>query len=293
MKNILLLAFVSVTFFTSCERTIDFDLNESTPKLVVEATIENDEYPMVFLSNSLNYFSEISPDIVANSFVHNAEIFITTGSQTHKLKEYSIPLGGYRFYYYTIDSANMSTAFKGQLNTSYNLRIVHDGQEYTSSTTIPANAKQIDSIWWQQAPVFVDSNRVAVMIKVTDPPGYGNYIRYFTKRNQEPFYPGLFSVFDDQIIDGSTYSVQVERAVPRSEEQEENFVYFFKGDTVTLKFCDIDKQTYDFWRTMEFSYSSVGNPFSSPTRVLSNISGNALGYFGGYACQFRTIIIPR
>jgi hypothetical protein len=43
---------------------------------------------------------------------------------------------------------------------------------------------------------------------------------------------------------------------------------------------------------MEFSYASLGDPFSSPTKVLSNIKGDALGYFGGYASQYRTIIIP-
>ncbi|MBL0131278.1 MAG: DUF4249 family protein [Chitinophagaceae bacterium] len=54
----------------------------------------------------------------------------------------------------------------------------------------------------------------------------------------------------------------------------------------------MDKATYDFWRTMEYTYSTVGNPFSSPTKVISNIKGGGLGYFGGYAAQFRTIIIP-
>jgi hypothetical protein len=44
---------------------------------------------------------------------------------------------------------------------------------------------------------------------------------------------------------------------------------------------------------MEYTYASVGNPFASPVKVLSNISNNALGYFGGYASQYRTIIIPR
>ncbi len=66
-----------------------------------------------------------------------------------------------------------------------------------------------------------------------------------------------------------------------------------KGDTVTLKLSNINKTTYDFWRTMEYTYASVGNPFASPVKVLSNISNNALGYFGGYASQYRTIIIPR
>ena len=44
---------------------------------------------------------------------------------------------------------------------------------------------------------------------------------------------------------------------------------------------------------MEYSYQSIGNPFSSPTKVLGNISNNALGYFGGYAAQYDTIIIPK
>jgi hypothetical protein len=43
---------------------------------------------------------------------------------------------------------------------------------------------------------------------------------------------------------------------------------------------------------MEFNYSSIGNPFSSPTKVLGNIKGGALGYFGGYAVQYSTIVIP-
>jgi hypothetical protein len=131
------------------------------------------------------------------------------------------------------------------------------------------------------------------MVKAFDPPGYGDYVRYFTSRNSEPFYAGWNSVFDDQIIDGTNYVVQVERGVSRNEGFEEDMFYFFKGDTVTLKLCNIDKATYEFWRTMEYSYSSNGNPFSTPTKVLSNISGDALGYFGGYACQFKTIVVPR
>jgi hypothetical protein len=59
-----------------------------------------------------------------------------------------------------------------------------------------------------------------------------------------------------------------------------------------LKLCTIDKATYDFWRTIEFVYVNAGNPFATPTRVLSNISNNGLGYFGGYAAQFRTVVLP-
>ncbi len=279
---------------TGCEKSISFKLDTVAPKLVVEATIENGQAPVVYLSKSLGYFSKIDASILAASFVHNAAVYVSNGLLTHQLKEYSVPVGGnYNFYYYSIDSASLATAFNGQLNTNYSLRIIWEGKEYTAATRIPGITKRIDSLFWKQAPGSNPPEKVALMVKATDPPGYGDYIRYFTKQNSDPFYPGLNSVFDDQVIDGSTYEVQVERGVDRNAEHPEGFSFFNKGDTVTLKLCNIDKATFDFWRTMEFTYSSVGNPFSSPTKVISNITGGALGYFGGYAAQYRRLIIPR
>ena len=288
-----LVAFIVCSLFLlSCEKSVTFKLDDVEPKLVVEATIENGEYPIVYLSHSLSFFSNVSPDIISNSFVHNAQIEISNGILTHQLKEYSIPVfGPYRFYYYTVDSSNLATAFRGQLNKQYSMHIVSDNKEYTAITHIPGITKQIDSIFWKPAPAPFYTSEAVLMGRFTDPPGYGDYIRYFTKRNNEPYYAGLTSVYDDQIIDGTSYTVQIDRGVPR-ESYGGNYLYFFKGDTITLKLCNIDKATYDFWRTMEFSYSNVGNPFSSPTKVLSNISGGALGYFGGYAVQYRTLIIP-
>ncbi len=278
----------------SCERKIDFKLDNVAPKLVVEATIENGQPPVVYLTQSQAYFSQIDLLTLANSFVRNAEVYVSNGVLTHRLKEYTIPAGGgLNFYYYSIDSANPATAFTGELGKHYSLRIITGGKEYTATTTIPAITKRIDSLYWKQAPGSNPPEKVALMIKATDPPGLGDYIRYFTRRNQEAFYPGLNSVFDDQIIDGSTYDIQVERGVERRGNIPEGYSFFEKGDTVTLKLCNIDKATYDFWRTMEFTYASVGNPFASPTKVSSNISNGGLGYFGGYAAQYRTIIIPR
>jgi len=278
----------------SCERKVDFKLDDVTPKLVVEASIENGQAPVVYLTKSQAYFSQIDLSTLANSFVRNAEVYVSNGTLTHRLKEYTIVAGGgLNFYYYSIDSADLATAFTGELSKKYSLRIVADGKEYTATTTIPAITKRIDSLYWKQAPGSNPPEKVAVMIKATDPPGLGDYARYFTKRNQEIFYPGLNSVFDDQIIDGSTYDIQVERGVERNGNIPEGYSFFDKGDTVTLKLCNIDKATYDFWRTMEFTYASVGNPFASPTKVSSNISNGGVGYFGGYAAQYRTIIIPR
>ena len=284
----------SVLFLSSCERGVEFKLDDVSPKLVVEATIENGQAPVVYLSKSQGYFSKIDLNALAASFVRNAEVYVSNGTLTHKLKEYIVPVGGgYNFYYYSNDPSSPATAFIGELNKSYSLRIVSEGKEYTSATTIPNITRRIDSLFWKPAPPGNEPGKVAVMVRAFDKPGLGDYVRYFTKRNSEPFYPGLASVYDDQVIDGSSYEVQVERGVNRNESQPEGYSFFDKGDTVTLKVCNIDKATYDFWRTMEYTYATVGNPFSSPTKVISNINGGGLGYFGGYGAQYKTIIIPR
>lgn len=296
MKSIFIIPVILSAFFvmTGCEKAVDFNLEESEPKIVVEATIENNTAPLVFLSRSLNYFSEIDPQLLASSFVHNADVSISNGTKTHKLKEYALPVdSGYVIYYYSIDSSNLSTAFIGQLNTQYTLRIVADGREYTANTTIPNITKKIDSLWWKQGPAIVDSNKVVAMVRATDPKGFGDYIRYYTKKNREPFYPPLNSVFDDFVIDGTTYDLELEPGVNRNLERDEDEHFFHKGDTVTFKTSNIDKITFDFWRTMEYSYASVGNPFATPVKVLGNIKGGALGYFGGYASQYHTLVIPK
>ncbi len=286
-------------FFSSCEKAINFNLQESPSQLVVDGSIENDKAPIIILSTSLDYFSQISSAILEKSFVHNATVTISNGIKTQQLKEYSIPADstGYTLYYYSIDSSNLADAFLGEFNTVYNLKIVVNGITYDAETHITSVAKKIDLINWQEAPQNPekpDTTKAVLVATITDPKGYGDYTRYYTSVNDSAFYPGLNSVFDDQITDGTTYTVQVDKGVNRNVKIDVNNYSFFKrGDTVAIKFCNIDKATYDFWRTMEYDYQSIGNPFSSPTTVLGNISNNGLGAFCGYAAQYVKIIIPK
>jgi len=281
--------------FSSCEKAIDIKLDKTESHLVVEATIENDKPPVVILSSSVDYFSEISAEILSNSFIHGAIVSVSDGSNTEQLKEYSISdtTSGYALYYYSVDSSNLSPII-GKLDKAYSLRIEVNNQVYAAQTTIPALAKTVDSLWWKKAPDNPDTNKIVVKARVTDPAGLGNYIRYYTSTNHTPFLPGLNSVFDDQVVDGTTYDVDVDKGVNRNQNINfDDYSFFDKGDSVTVKFCNIDKATFDFWRTMEYNYQSIGNPFSTPTQVITNISNNALGYFGGYAAQYKSIAIPK
>ena len=277
--------------FVACEKDIELKLDPSENRLVVDASIENERPPIVFLSKSIDYFSKIKPDILSASFVTNASVTISDGKQEVKLVEETITdTSGNRIIYYTTPRGSL---FVGKLKTTYNLKIQVASNVYTATTTIPEITRRLDSMWWEKLPFSEDPKASRVMLTATDKSGLGDYIRYFTKVNSGPFLPGFTSVFDDDIIDGKTYTIPLDKGFDKNAQFVDSLAYFRRGDTVTLKLCQIDKNTYEFWRTYEFSFQSVGNPFSSPIVIKSNISNNGLGYFGGYAAQYRTLIIPK
>ena len=277
-------------FFASCEKNINFTLDATKPNVVVDAQIENDKAPVVTLTKSVDFFSQISPMIYASIYLHNAEVYISNGTLTHKLKEVSKPSPyGFNTYYYSIDSSHLSTAFLGELNTNYTLRVVTDGKEYLSSTTIPRLDWVPDTVFYKPNPFDTNLLRRNMFVTYNEPRGVGNFCRYFTNRNGRGFLPGTNSVYSDEVIDGTTFTTQLGPGIDRNDPLPE--IHFFVGDTVSLKFCNIDKATYTFWNTWEFSLQSIGNPFSQPNKVIGNISNGALGAFCGYAAWYKKTIV--
>ena len=83
---LILIAFI----FAGCEKNIDFNLNDTSRAVVVDAQIENGKPPFVILSNSISYYSQINVQVLNDLFIHNAEVYVSNGTLTHKLKEYKI-----------------------------------------------------------------------------------------------------------------------------------------------------------------------------------------------------------
>jgi hypothetical protein len=106
------------------------------------------------------------------------------------------------------------------------------------------------------------------------------------------------SVFNDVIVDGIRFDFELYRPASRMESnngdnphetQNKERGFFRKGDTIVFKWCSIDKAHFDFWRTLEQSNRSQGNPFASPTTINSNINGG-IGIWGGYAATYDTVV---
>ena len=289
-----LIAGLLIISVASCQKEVHIDLGSSPSQIVVEGQIENGQPPFVLITSTLSFFSNIDLKSLEKSFIHNAVVTVSNGSKTMTLREYSLDTAGSKFYAYTIDTANFANIFVGEIGKSYTLTIVSNGKTYTSVTKIPA-PKGVDTLWFAD-PEFKndktpDSAR-QLFANYSDPDTLGNYVRYYTQRNRGAFYP--VGIFSDEIVNGKVISniSLIAGYEHTTDANGDSLRYFYPGDTVTLKWCEIDKGVYTFWNTDQFAANSVGNPFASPINTTSNISNGALGVWAGYGSILKTIIVP-
>jgi len=279
-----------------CEKNIHIQVASPAQELVVEGYIESYQQPVVVLTHSLSYFSRLDTSVLSSLFVHDAQIWVTD-EQLHDsilLEEKAHDTtGGMLFYDYRPPQGGHLVGLPGH---AYDLHIQVNGKQYFARTTIPSTGIEIDSLYYllvKPTREHPDTDRVVLFGRFYDPPQLGNYARYFTKVNSEPFYPGYRSVADDEVVNGTVFDFQLDRGVDKNQPIDPaTYGTFRLGDTITVKFCDIDKATYDFWRTWEYAFTTNGNPFSVPIQILGNVPG-ALGYWGGYRVMYKSIYIPK
>jgi len=284
----ILLLLTSIFFLlTSCTKDININLPHQEPQFVVEGHIETGLPPYVILSKSSDYYSTFYLDSINNYFVHGAIVKVSDGTDTITLPELSIDTDGVTV------SAYVGLGMVGEIGKTYSLTIQAEGKTITSVTTIP-QPLPLDSIWWQPANVPDSDQFVKLVCQYSDPPTPGQYVRYFTKENSQPFYPGYNSVFSDDFVNGQTFNFILDKGVDRNDTTAfyEGYFDFRKGDTVTVKWCAIDQPHFNFWRTLEYELGSQGSPFASPTIIQGNINGG-LGIWGGYAPSYKSMIIPK
>lgn len=302
--------------FFACEKEAEIDLPEIGGDLVVEGYIEQGIPPIIMITESTPFFSSVSLEAIEETFVHDAIVTVDNGTQIDTLQEFSsdtiralisfiedslgidIEIDGLddllaateniTVYVYTTPN------LLGEIEGKYDLRIeTQDGKIATATTTIP-RPTPLDSIWTTPHPDPAQDTLVLLNARYTDVAGEANFIRYFTSRNREPFYPAYFNsvVNDNSIVnlDGQSFAFTMERGLDRNNlpDDFDDFGYFEKGDTIRVRWNAIDEAHYDFWSTLEFDRSQTGNPFSRPTEIKSNINGG-LGIWGGYGSSMLVI----
>lgn len=278
----------------SCEKDVNIKLDSGESRLVVEGAIENGGVPYVVLTKAIGYFAKIDLNTLQNSFVHGAVVKISDGTRTVTLREYALDSTiGSKFSIYSVDTSSAAGIMIGEIDKFYKLTVEFEGKVYESITKIP-NPTKLDSVISAIPPIIPDKNPDARQIKIffREPDTAGNYVRYFTKRNREPFYPGLNSVYSDELINGTYFETTLSAGEDRNTTQNfDSLGFFHPGDTAVLKWSAIDKGVYEFYSTFEYAIGTLGSPFATPISVKTNISNGALGVWAGYGCIFDTLVI--
>ncbi len=298
----------------SCTKEVHIDIPGFKEQLVIDGFIETDQPPLVLISRSKDIYSPTDLDAFLSGFVSGAEVTMSDGTTTYTLDEvctdnlppgtediaaeiFGIPaseLANYHLCAYT----SFNPAAWGQIGKTYTLNVTFEGKTYSGSTQI-TQPTALDSLWWEPEPDTPNHGFSYAIL--SDPPASYDAYKWEVKRlNHDDFgdpvdtrFTTTFNpVWDDEFVNGKTFEFFYENPMTFGDEEIEDQYRgrYEVGDTVVVKLSKMDRGVYEFMIKKYTQIATTGNPFSSPTNVVSNLSGGCLGVWAGYAPWYDTLV---
>ena len=252
---------------------------EGEERLVVEGWIDAGGFPIVMVTTSVPTSTEYqSIDDQKNHLVRHAKVTFSDGATSVILtgmdnKRYFPP-----FIYTTSD-------LRGVAGKTYTLKVEYKGMTATASTTIPASVP-LDSLWC--VPSADDKGKYNIKARFSDPEASEDYYRLFVKvagkdSSYVASYMGCMS--DSDLLRPAEINVMRGLSVDNESSWAWNPASFEKGDEVMVKFCTMDRVSYEFWNSYERVVSlSVLPMFQATYNPAYNVTGG-IGYWCGYGAS--------
>lgn len=266
MKSIYLLyTLLLLITFTSCTKVIDIDLNSTNPQIVIEGEVsDQSETYWVRISRTGKYIGhEATPK------VSGAVVTITDNNQTYTLLENPNTPGLYE-----------TNAFVGQPGTTYFLKVVAEGQEYASQSTMPSELLDYDL---RQTAYFTGD--------ASKDPGY--YLKLFTTepRNEDNYYQWRFVINDTVYNKAGDITVASDEWIQGQIDGFQASYAFRVEDKIKFSMLAITKETYEFYSALRGLLFNDGGMFNPPpANPKGNING-AIGLFSVYSIKNKEITI--
>lgn len=281
MKKVLCTLIASLALL-SCQERFDGD-HESL--LVVEGWIEDGGFPVVMVTMSVpvntehQYVGDLSSYIVryARVVVYEGEdSIVLTGKYNNA---YFPP------YIYT------TSRIRGKAGNRYRLKVEYDRYLATAATTVP-RSPQADSMVVSRSGA--NDSLFVITAYFHDIPDEKNYYQFFTRvgADDRQFLASYLGSIDDAVLGDGSVAVPVYRGKKATLPSETYTPFFREGDTVAVKFANVDEYSYEFWKEYSKILSISKNMFLGTFRSLpSNIQGG-LGFWGGYGSDTHYFVIP-
>lgn len=262
----ILLTFIAIAGLSSCQKVIDVDLNSANPQFVIEANLfEGTNDFKVRITKTVSYFEggiapEVNNAVVSvTDNIHPSQTLTATGAGWYQLSNYT-----------------------ATTNTTYQLTVSVDGETFTASSFMPV-CPVVDSLSYKSFGGGFGGSGIdpyLMLMHFKDSIGIKNFYRFIvTKNDSVQLQPFDLLVFDDKIRDGQYFDAPV-------------FSTFCDiGDSMDVEMWSMDESSYDYFITLGDILTGDANNSAAPANPNTNWSNNALGYFGAFSRQKKSVRI--
>lgn len=268
MKNSLWYILIALAILqTSCEKTIDVDLKNAAPRIVIEAVLEQGKNDFtVLISTTSDYFTN-----EGYSTIDNAEVTLTNSAGDSVI----VPF---------VESGKYKIKLNALEGVQYYLSVNANGINYQATSYLP-NSITLDSteLEFRKSTPQADEG-YAVFLRFNDPSSNSNYYRVlhavdgrYAKEGDD------LQIVDDRLFNGGNARLPIFGKT------------FEQGDSLKIVLIHFDEAAYEYFNSLSDIIGSGGGPAggtAAPGNPNTNWNNDALGYFIAQNSDTLALLIP-
>jgi hypothetical protein len=251
-RKLILILIITAIAAGACRKVVFPELQNGKTLLVIEGNIDTDNKPwLIKLTLTQDYFDNNPPPYVTDAFVTISDDQATVDT----------------LFYTNEGIYSTKTGRQSVIGKTYTLTVNYDNRKYTATEKCLAQEK-VDSLTYEfKQQKFPFKEGYYISQHGLEKPGVGDYYLWDIYQNYILKSDYGYFLNDDALVDGQYLHFTFPFA-------------FEKSDTVTINQYAISKNYYNYLLDVEAQASRSGSPFDTPAvNPISNITGNALGYF--------------
>lgn len=275
MKNSLIVILSSFVFW-SCEKTVLLDLNQDTPRIIIEGQVTNRPgYQYVKIIRSVGFYQTGESPAVEDATVNVTDNMGNEIQFIHNPHNYADSAG----YYLP------AIPFNGEIGRRYTLTATVDGEVYEA----------VDDL--QPVTTFDSLSYRISTDEQDDPKDYGRYyeILMYAKEPQNATNYYLFKFYRNDSLkvynDTDIYYADDE-ILGENIDGVTSPIYYAPGDVARVEMYSLTRNGFIFYNDLQSLLNSDGGLFSQPpSNSRTNLSNGALGYFQASALEMSELVI--
>lgn len=274
-KNILVLVLLAAVF-SGCEKTIELDLKQSEPKIVIEGLLtDHTTHNYVKITRTTGFYSSGKSPRVTDATVMVEDDAGNSFTYLHNPNNHADSAG---FYVPEV-------RFKGVAGRTYKLTVVSGGQTYEASDKI-SRIPPIDRLAYrinedEQADPEEEGKFYEVLMWVKEPQETRDYYLFRSFSNGEPAFFNETDIYyaDDELIGENIDGISIP-------------AFFKSGDKARIEVFSLSRSAFIFYRDLQKLLTNDGGMFGAPpANPRTNLSNGALGFFQASALEAGEILV--